>query len=145
MASVPADVDTTAAVLDILRGAPYLGALAREVWDGCREVRPGRVLPSIGRWVCPVCQKEGTPQFGGSDIVTREDGLWLVIYAACPWTADRIMNMNAHRANGKRQRYWRPYHATLAPCGELYEFESVRLLGYGVPDPELDGRDVAPF
>ena len=145
MASAPPDVDTRAAVLDILRSAPYLGALAREVWDSCKAPRPQRKLPSIGRWVCPECHIEGTPTFGGSDIVAREDGLYLVIHAACPWTADRIMTLNAHRANGKRQRYWRPYHATLAPCGELYEFESVKLVGYDIPDPECDGRDVAPF
>jgi len=131
-----------ATVLGVLRESPDLDTLARAIWEDSKEdkvipargKRPERTRHTIGRWTCPHCGAIGTPTYGGYTIWAGGEespegpGLYMSVLAQCPWTMDRLAHINSHRANGKRQRYWRPYHATMAPCGESYEFTTRRIL-----------------
>ena len=88
------------------------------------------------KWACPHCNQESRPAYAGyvlwagGDNAEDGPGLYMTVNAKCYWSQVAIVNINALSPKGKHMKAWRPHHATMQACGELYAFETVKVLDF---------------
>lgn len=144
--------------------------IAQDTWRASREPikryvrtaagllkRDARGLPverdalKIPRTRCPHCGESMTPLYAGyrvwtgGDMAPEGEGLYLTVLARCKWSARFLGNLCKLSPKGKHMRGWRPRHDAMMACGEVFDFRSVRVMGFGLeavkPAPDAVGME----